>query len=505
MNDHIIYKVNNPQSPGRVFAASSHPKKARRFQLALLAAFSICLAGCPRAPTDSGQPVEKSPLSGVRLTLAVADDAELAAAITRLKGEWNAQTGAEVNVLQITEKDLAASAILPADAVVCDPRLIGPFAEKKMIAPVPATVQRTAQWADVFDLVRQQEVAWGGTTMAIPFGSPVFVVYCRADLLEKLSRKPPQTWAEYLELAGLLSSAGKSTADAPWFGTAEPLAPGWAGLVLLARAAPYAKHRDNYSALFNIKTLEPLVAGPPMVRALEELVAAAKLASPDALNSDPAAVRKAFWQGRCGMALTWPSAAERRPQGQPEGVAETQIPVTFSALPGSEKVFNINNQTWETRVEDENPRVPFLSLAGRAGMVSRASSHPQAAFELLIWLSNEQNSPQICPASPATTLFRHSQLRQPGLWVEKVVPPVAAAKYAELTAETLRAEQWLALRIPGRAKYLAALDEAVLAAVRGDLAPADALAEAAKTWQEITEELGLETQRTAYLHSLGLE
>ena len=62
-----------------------------------------------------------------------------------------------------------------------------------------------------------------------------------------------------------------------WCGTIEPLAPGWAGLVLLARAAPYAKHRDNYSALFDIETMEPLVAGPPFVQALEELVAAAKL------------------------------------------------------------------------------------------------------------------------------------------------------------------------------------------------------------------------------------
>ena len=105
---------------------------------------------------------------------------------------------------------------------------------------------------------------------------------------------------------------------------------------------------------------------------------------------------------------------------------------------------------------------------------------------MLLWLSGEQNSPQICPASQATTLFRHSHMKQPALWVEKAVSPTAAAKYAEITAETFRCEQWLALRIPGREEYLAALDEAVQSAVRGDLSPADALSKAAKHWQEIT-------------------
>jgi len=441
------------------------------------------------------------------LKLAVADDPELATAVTRLQGEWNAQTGAEVQVLQIAEKDLTESNSkgLPADAVLCDPRFIGLFAEQKLIAPVPESMQKTAQWADIFDLLREQEVGWGSQIMAVPFGSPVFVVYYRADLLEQLNRKPPKTWTEYQELARLLAGMKQSTGQSPWFGTAEPLGPGWAGLVLLARAAPYVKHRDNYSTLFNIKTMEPLLTGPPMIRALEELAATAKLEPPNALQSDPAAVRAAFWQGNCGMAISWPSAAQRHPGEKSPAATPLQIPVGFFELPGSNKVFNINNQTWEIRSEDENPRVPFLSLTGRVGMVDKQSAHQEAAFQLLLWLSGEQNSPQICPASPATTLFRRSHLKEPVRWVEKSVQPAAAAKYAELAGETFRSEQWLALRIPGREEYLAALDEAVQSAAGGDLPPADALAKAAKRWQEITEKFGVDAQRKAYLHSLGLE
>ena len=140
-----------------------------------------------------------------------------------------------------------------------------------------------------------REAAWAGKIYGLPFGSPVLTIYYRADLLKKLNRTPPKTWTEYQEIAQLLAAEKKSTPESPWYGTLEPLAPGWAGVMLLARAAPYAKHRDNYSTWFDVKTMEPLIADPPMVQALTELVEAAKTNSAESLKCDPAAVRRAFW------------------------------------------------------------------------------------------------------------------------------------------------------------------------------------------------------------------
>ena len=79
--------------------------------------------------------------------------------------------------------------------------------------------------------------------------------------------------------------------------------------MLLARAAAYAKHRDQYSALFNVETMEPLVAGPPFVHALEELVAAAKLGPADPLGYDPAAARAGLLEG---ANAAWRSPGPRR-------------------------------------------------------------------------------------------------------------------------------------------------------------------------------------------------
>jgi ABC-type glycerol-3-phosphate transport system substrate-binding protein len=471
----------------------------------------LLLAGCPRPEAGSEDKSVARPLEGLKLRLAVVDDPALAAALLRIRGEWNAQTGAELQVEQATEKDLAQAKILQADVVLCPSHLLGGLAERELLASVPPRILRDPEWGGIFELLKLREAAWGKRIMAVPFGSPVLTCYYRADLLERLGRRPPRTWAEYQDLAKLLAAEKPQNCPLPlgeghgvsdWCGTIEPLGPGWAGLVLMARAAPLAKHRDNYSTLFNIETMEPMVAGPPFVQALEELGVAAKLGPADPFRYDPAAVRTAFWRGECGMALTWPSASDKAEKTQ----LDKNIRVGFTELPGSRQVFNLSGHLWDTRAEDDDLRVPLLAVAGRLGVVNAKSAHADAAFQLLLWLSDSRMSPQLSAASPATTLFRQSNLKSPSQWVEKPVSALAAAQYGEATEAALRHEQWLgALRLPGRAEYLAALDEAVTAAVRGDKSALDVLLQADKKWREITARLGIERQRAAYRHSLGLE
>jgi multiple sugar transport system substrate-binding protein len=460
------------------------------------------LAGCPGA--DSGpkpQPGQRA-LAGVRLRLAVVDDPALAAAVERLGGEWNAQTGATLETVQKAEAQIAGAETLPADAVLCPSHLMGPLAERKLLAAVPPGVIHDPQWTGLFELLRLHETVWGkDAPMAIPFGTPLFCCYYRADLLERIGRRPPETWAEYEELAELLAKHRPSSAAA-WCGTIEPLRPGWGGLLLLARAAPEAKHRDNYSTLFDLETMEPMVASPPFVEALERLAGAAKVGPADPLGCDPAAARAAFWMGQCGMAISWPTAADVKLPAK----IDPAIRVGFVELPGSSRVFDVANQDWVTRTDEQDPHVSLLGVSGRLGVVSAKSPHVDAAFELLVWLADAGRSPPLSTASPATTLFCKADLKSPEAWVEKPVSLKAAGSYGATVAAALGREQWLgALCLPGRAEYLAALDAAVAAAVRGRKSPADALGEAAVEWRRITARLGLDRQRTAYRHSLGLE
>ena len=99
--------------------------------------------------------------------------------------------------------------------MICPAYLLGPLAEAKRLAPVPRSIARDPQgpWSQTFELLRNQEAVWGNEVYGVPLGSPVFCCYYRADLLEKLHRKPPQTWKEYEELARLLREEGTKSGE----------------------------------------------------------------------------------------------------------------------------------------------------------------------------------------------------------------------------------------------------------------------------------------------------
>jgi len=479
--------------------------------LALTACLAVAFAsGCfdraANEPKAAGRPLE-----GVHLKLAVVDDAGLVEAINALRGEWMAQSGAELTVEPLARDALAGAERLAADAVIAPSAELGPLAERGLIVPLPqqASFQRdkVAGWGDLFDLLRTNEVVWGDKVCGIPFGSPVFVVYCRKDLLDRLGLSPPKDWREFDRAAAALSAhaaaSDSESQNAEWSGAVLPLAPGWAGLTLIARAAPAAKGRSNYSSLFDVNTFEPLIAGPPFVEALEEMAAAVKKNPRPSLDADPHAARRAFWQGRCGMAITWPSRAGSRdlPQQAAEGFVATIVP-----LPGGRRVYETSRRRWLDREPGESGHVPLLSIAGRVGMVSAGSSQGEAALQLLLWLADEQHSAAVGAASSATTLPRWSQMENLPAWVEPLLSEQTAKAYAKDLMKTFESPDCLsALPIPGREEYLSALDEAVRSAVRGDLPAIEALIATAGRWREISERLGVEKQKAALRRSLGLE
>jgi hypothetical protein len=112
----------------------------------------------------------------------------------------------------------------------------------------------------------------------------------------------------------------------------------------------------------------------------------------------------------------------------------------------------------------------------------------------------------VSAVSAATTLSRVYDGTSAQAWVESAVSSSAANQYAETVRQALsRSQSLFAMRISGRAEYLAALDEAVLSAVKGSATPQQALDRAARCWQETTKRLGIESQRSSYRRGMGLD
>lgn len=472
----------------------------------LLALTAAAVCGCPRPAAQLDQEPAPAHVDSGALRVLVVDDLPLAEAIQR---QWKARAEGDIDVQQATAAELIApeNRRLLADVVIYPAGLLGELAERQFIAPVPDRVLDAAELdrKDVLQSERLNTVAWGKKTYAFSLGSPQLTLLYRADIFKRLELSPPRTWDEYQALAARLADRNQlgelaSPAGAEWVGACEPLGPGWAGQMLLARAAAYARNPGRYSTLFDYNSMEPLIESAPFVRALGELVAAAKTNSSFPQVNTPEEARQAFLQGRCAMAVTWPTHADAAT------TSDLPVAASFAELPGADDFFNATEQLWQPRENEQTRRIPLLAIDGRLGSVTTESRRSRQALNFLVWLTSREISGEVAPYSRHTTMFRASQLDQPARWIDTGLESQSAPAYANVVRESQLRPVWLfSVRIPGRDEYLSALDAAVERALSGKQSPADALHEAADRWREITARRGLETQRAAYERSLGLE
>ena len=436
----------------------------------------------------------------------VVDDARFAAALDR---EWKARMEDKLELKQMTVEQLESAKQLIADVVIYPSACLGAVSEHDLIAAPSASAYERAQYAqrDVFELQRNAEIRWGRQPMAFSFGSPQLVLMYRSDLFHKRQLQPPTSWREYQDVAEQLTRAELDELappeDQPWSAVCEPLGDGWAGKLLLARAASYASHPSQFSVLFDYTTMEPLIAGPPFVRALAELVTATRLGPADVQQLTPEAARRTIMAGQAAMALCWPSHATVA--DEPLELADG-VELRFVQLPGATTAYNVGEKIWTPHDPEEVIHVPLLAIAGRLGSVVKNARRPREAADLLALLAGKEWSERLSPQSPYTTLFRQSQVMHPEVWTDEMLKLEASADYAAVVSATQsQPNHMCCLRIPGWRRYLAVLDQAVLAARSGQKTPQEALSAAADAWKEISNELGKDQQREAYTHSLGLE
>ena len=479
---------------------------ATHYYWSLLLAVSLGFVGCQQPEGPSGDS-DSSDQPDQPLHVMVTDDPELAKAIAR---EWKSRAGTEITVENITTAQLLDSKRFKTDLVIYPAARLGDLVEKRLLLPLPKYLsqQLPAHNQGLLPISRTTEVSWGPEQYAASFGSPQLVLYYRRDIFTALKLQPPKTWQDYQQLVTTLSDREKvvpwlAEPDQPWRATAEPLGSGWAAVTLLSRAAAYVRHPNQYSGVFDYLSLEPLISRPPFVRALEELQQATSSIPADQWPATVDHARQLFYQGKTAMALSWPSLAA--PHQQEESVNE-EGSLGWALLPGSREVYNASEQAWETIPQQEAAHVPLLSISGRLGSVSRNSSQPQFAAESLLRLTSSKWSASISRLSPHTTLSRSNHLTNPTNWLDAGTSTNDAIQFTDAFRTASNSSRVMfCLRIPGRDRYLAALDDAVLRVLQNEASASEALADVSHQWEEITDQLGRQEQSRAYRQSLGLE
>lgn len=462
-------------------------------------------SGCRREAAGPLTPA--APADAPPLRLLVIGDSELAKVIQR---EWDARTAGELALRELSVDELLEwqHPRLAADVVIYPSQLLGDLAGRDWLAHIPADDwdDPAFQSREIFPAIRKQVLVWGEDPIATPLGGAQLFLFYRRDIFEKLGVEPPQTWSEYQGLVEQLAARERvqeliGSADGPWSGTCEPAEGEWTALTFLARAAPYAKHRSQFSALFDYRSMEPLIAGPPFERALTELRAvAASTADAQPLSAEETVVR--VLRGQSAMAIG--TLAGLRADGLPDELPEIGI----APLPGGRDVYNFRSSSWEQRSADESWRAPLLGFEGKLGSLTKESRQPGEAIRLLTFLSGPEMSVTISLAGNEAGPYRESHLTMAEKWLGAGADPALKTQFEETMRTIGNDPNCLTIpRIPGSREYLATLAASIQEALTGDGAkkPAvDVLTAVAAKWNEITDARGRDQQQQAYRQSLGL-
>lgn len=419
----------------------------------------------------------------VTLRIWVVNGLDLGRAVGRLRGEWKENSGGSYVVEDRTSASLSEIEQPRADLIVFSVNELGNFCNRGWLRPVRQSVLASELYdaQDVFSIIRNQVIRYGGQTMALPVAIQSPLICYRKDLFQSV----PQTWSEF----------ARTSAAARDLSVVEPVA-SWGACLLLARVAPLVTHPSQETRLFDLETMKPRLTEPPFVRALE-MVRDAMAAN----AASPTGAIQSVLTGRAGMAIGLPQTVHKGEEKAVPGVEVNRV--GWAEIPGSQEVYSPTLAQWETVVGDVR-RVPLVTDGLVAG-VTTTSRNTAGAFRLLAWLASPAIGAQLAASVDGMLPVR----RLPSSFDRgpfKV--PAGRRASAEMRAAARGAlsppEGLLLPRIPGNAAYLEALQTAVEEVVCQGETPQQALARAMKSWEAITDHYGRDAQRRSYLRHLNL-
>ncbi len=423
----------------------------------------VLVIGCQKpAPQDTTSIAPR--MAASKLSVLIVSDPPLAAGIKLLRGEWAERSGGQLEIQEMTVEQLSDADKLAADLILYPSRYVGMLVDRDWLRPVRKSVLQSEDVAinDMLPQVRNAVLPYGGQVYGLSLGEPPLMLARETGSQKGESQEEGATWEDVdFRLTEKFSSLKYPRA-----------------VELLVRGTANAQHRSRIAGWFDVETMQPQIASPPFVRALEQMRQNGEL--PDDAQAS----------------LSWPSALREDSPG----------PVAFGILPRAKQVYNPLREIWE-KSEVGKP-LAMLGFAGRSVSVAKSTRNSASAFKLLRWLVSEKIATQLSPRSEATVWFRKSQVIKAKRWLAKdgANKDETVAAVSQLLSSS---NYFLLPRIPGIDDYLQTLEEALFNAPSDDpskdLSPEETLAEAVEKWDAVTDVYDRDRQRAAYRRHLGSE
>lgn len=474
----------------------------------------------------AGTALSQQDFSGVEVSVLTFTGPQIAEPLQRRAPDFNALTGANINVITVPFSDLyqrmitdMATGTNSFDAFVFAPQWMVDFIVPGYIVDLTDRVQNdeALEWNDIAPFFRNFSSTYQGSVYTIPLDGDFQMVYYRTDLLESEGMDPPNTWEDYLAIAETFHGRDLNGDGSPDYGSCiSKKRNAQAYWMIYSVAGGFLQSQGtSQGAFFDTETMEPLVNNEAFGRALDIYQQTTQYGPPNELNLDVGDTRSLFITGRCALSLDWGDIGTLAIDPEQSTVPGMVGSIT---LPGSTEV--LDRETGDLvpcdemrcpHADDEGVNhAPYAAFGGWSGGINAAVDDrtKDAAYAFLSYMSQpEQSNVDVTMGVTGFQPYRISQLENLDLWLEAGMSEEMARNYLGAIRNSLESPNMiLDLRIPQNQRYQqVVLDQALSQFLAGELTRDQAMQQIYDGWEAITEELGREAQLEAYVGTLGIE
>lgn len=464
------------------------------------------------------------PYSGIEFDVLTFTGPQIAEPLQRRAPDFEALTGAKVNIVTVPFADLyqtiltdQATGTLSYEAFVFAPQWMVDYVTPGYLEDLTSYVNADSaiQWDDIGQFFRQFSATYQGNIYTVPLDGDFHMVYYRTDVLDQLGMQSPATWDDYLAIAKAANGMDMNGDGEPDYGSCISKKRGaQAYWWIISIAAPFIQTQGtSQGVFFDTDTFQPLVDNAAFVRALEIYKDTNQYGPPDEQTIDVGDTRALWTSGRCALTLDWGDIGSLSVAEGSKVNGLTGAVIT----PGSTQVLDrstgelvpCDDMTCPYAVDGVN-HAPFASFGGWSGGVSSQIDQPvkDAAYAFLSYMSQPaQSNVDVTIGATGFNPYRTSQFQNLQPWLDAGFSEDAAHNYLGAIENSLNSPNMvLDLRVPQNQRYeQVVLDEVLSRFLAGELTAEEAGKEISDRWNEITDELGRDDQKAAYLGTLGIE
>lgn len=484
--------------------------------LTSLIVLSFCLFGVSSA--------QEMAFEGVTVRVLSFTGPAVTEPLLRRGPDFEALTGATIEVTTVPFGDLYQSILTDQaagtnsyDAFVLAPQWLADYVTPGYFAELTDRVANDAaiEWDDIAPFFRNFISTYNGQIYTIPLDGDLHMVYYRTDVFADAGLEPPTTWEDYLTVAAALNGTDMNGDGEADYGSCIPKRRGGQGYWwVLDVASGYLQTQGTaQGAFFDNETFNPLVNNPGFIRALEIYNETTQYGPPDELNLELNDTRALFLTGRCALTLDWGDIGSLSIDPEQSTV---QDKVGTLLMPGSTEVLDratnelvpCDETTCPYAIDGVN-HAPLAAFGGWGAAISAAAAPEvqDAAYAFFSYISQPtQSNVDVTLGRTGYNPYRLSQVADLQPWVDAGFSEQAASGYLDAIADSLNSPNMiLDLSIPQTQRYQqVVLDTVISQFLAGEFTAEQAAQEIYDQWQEITDEIGRESQQQAYLASLGI-